>query len=500
LFVLWVSVADGCGVGKKVSPLSITLKEGLLAMKTVTTTRRSPLAALPAVLLAAFALAGCGQEPSQEPPAPPVEPNAPAALTYWGDVAPIYNAKCTRCHQDGGIAPFRLDRYDDARKHALKAAAATKAGIMPPYLMTHDGSCGQFQDDETLTEAEKSTIWQWANGEQKEGTRVALATPAADHLTDAQEWKTPTIVPVAEGGQLAEFDEYRCFPLDSNVSQDAFITGYEVLPGNPVLVHHLVAFVVDPDQKTESGQTNAEVMAALDQADPDRPGWSCFGAAGEGVQVLSVPVVWAPGQGVVRYPGELGVRLKPQHKLVVQMHYNLAGHAGHGPGQAAAGASDSTTLRLRHVDTIGREALFMTGDGFLETLFRNEPASLPPGQSSTKYTWSLTGQQMGMGPEFPYFDIIGVMPHMHERGVRKQMRIGPDGGPLACAANVDRWDFNWQKFYFYEGAPIRFDSNSRMEVTCEYDTSKDTQPVLPGWGTRNEMCAVIMMVALPTGM
>ena len=36
-------------------------------------------------------------------------------------------------------------------------------------------------------------------------------------------------------------------------------------------------------------------------------------------------------------------------------------------------------------------------------------------------------------------------------------------------------------------------------MTCEYDTSRDTQPVLPGWGTRNEMCTAIMMVALPPG-
>jgi hypothetical protein len=441
-------------------------------------------------LLFVVALPGC----NDGSPAP-----TPAALTFWGDVAPILNDKCVKCHQAGGVAPFRLDRFEDAKKHALQAAAATRAGLMPPYLVTHDGSCGEFVDDETLTEGEKSTIWEWASGGQKEGTPVALTPVARAGLGEAREWKTPTIVPVADGGQLAEFDEYRCFSFDSNLDKETFITGYDVIPGTPALVHHLVAFLVDPAQKTKSGKTNAELMAALDQADPDRAGWTCFGGAGDEIEIEAVPAVWAPGQGAMVYPGGLGVQHRPEHKLVVQMHYNLAGHSGHGGAAAVAGLSDSTTLRLRHAATVERRALFVTADGLLDTLFRDEPDSLPPGQSSVKYTWSMSTQEMGMGPELPYVDLVGVMPHMHERGVSKQMRIGPEAGPMACAANVDRWDFNWQKFYYYE-KPLRLDSKTRVEATCEYDTSKDSAPVLPGWGTRNEMCAAILMLALPPGM
>jgi hypothetical protein len=444
------------------------------------------------VLLPALALAACGDD---EPPAAA----PPAALTFWGDVAPIFNDKCVKCHQAGGIAPFRLDRYEDARQHGLAAAAATKAGVMPPYLMTHDGSCGEFVDDETLTAAEKAKIWDWASAGMKEGTKVSLAAVPTPSLGPAREWKTPTIVPVAEGGQLAEFDEYRCFSLDSNLDKPTFITGYDVIPGNPALVHHLVAFLVDPARMTESGKTNAELMAELDAVDPDRPGWTCFSGAGEQVEPEGVPAVWAPGQGPILYPAGVGLPHRPEHKLVLQMHYNLAGHGGHGPGNVA-GMSDSTTLRLRHADSVEKQALFVVADGYLETLFRDQPVALPPGQSSVKFTWSMTGKEMGMGPEFPYVDIVGVMPHMHERGVRKQMRLGPDGGPMACAANVDRWDFNWQKFYFYEGTPPRLEANSRLEVTCEYDTSKDSAPVMPGWGTRNEMCSALLMVTLPSGM
>ena len=83
---------------------------------------------------------------------------ASSGVTFWGDVAPLYNAKCVPCHQEGGIAPFPLDDYTDAAAHAAAEGALTAAGQMPPYFMVHDGSCGSFQDERALTAAEKATI------------------------------------------------------------------------------------------------------------------------------------------------------------------------------------------------------------------------------------------------------------------------------------------------------------------------------------------------------
>ena len=77
------------------------------------------------------------------------------------------------------------------------------------------------------------------------------------------------------------------------------------------------------------------------------------------------------------------------------------------------------------------------------------------------------------------------------------MRIGP-AGALACASHLEGWDFHWQEFYFYKTPPA-ITPDSEVQVTCEYDTSADTAPVLPGWGTRNEMCLTVLMVALPPG-
>jgi hypothetical protein len=414
-----------------------------------------------------------------------------ASVTYEVDVAPILDAKCVQCHQSGGIAPFRLDTFDDAKAHAVEVAGATKAKTMPPYLVTHDGTCGNFVHDETLTDAEIATISSWVDQGAVQGPATTHVIPPVPKLDGTTDYSTPNITPIAQGGQFAEHDEYRCFPIDAHLDKNRFITDYEVDVGNPAIVHHVIAFLIDPNKPSQTqGMTNGDVMQALDAADPDRPGWPCFGMAGDGLTPDAVPVTWAPGQGIVHYPSNIGVEQTTTQKLVVQMHYNLAD---------VQGQSDSTTVRLRYADTVDRKGIFVVSDGFLDTLFSGNPDTLAPHQSSVSYTWQKSAAQLGLGP-LPYVDVVGVMPHMHERGRSKQIEF-VDGSNDTCGAHVDHWDFHWQKFYFYEDASRpRITPTTNLKLTCEYDTSSDDAPVLPGWGTQNEMCTAIMMLALPPGL
>jgi hypothetical protein len=75
------------------------------------------------------------------------------------------------------------------------------------------------------------------------------------------------------------------------------------------------------------------------------------------------------------------------------------------------------------------------------------------------------------------------------------MNLG-SGTDLGCAMDVQNWDFHWQRMYFY-AQPLAMSAGSRIEVTCDYDTSAETEPVLPGWGTRNEMCLATMYFTMP---
>ena len=355
---------------------------------------------------------------------------------------------------------------------------------MPPYFMVHDDSCGSFDEaGRTLTDAEKGTIAAWVNGGHAEGTPVTITRPPKPVLSDAVDVATPMFSPVAQGGDLALNDEYRCFAIDAPNAKAAFVTGYDVTPGEPSIIHHVIVFVVDPQAKGTNGDTNGATIQALDDDSPDRLGWPCFGGAGDGLDVDSVPVTWAPGQGIVNYPTGMGVPLSPTEKLVVQVHYNLV-------DPASVGKTDRTTIHLKMADTVDRQLVFVLPDPFLDSLNNATPDTLTPGLADSKYTWTQTAKQIGLGG-IPSADLVAVMPHMHGRGLRQTMTL--DG---ACASHLEGWDFHWQEFYFYK-KPLAVTPTSRFQVTCEYDTSADTEPVLPGWGTRNEMCLNILMLALP---
>jgi hypothetical protein len=430
------------------------------------------------LLTAAFSACGGSATPA---------PTAAGAVTFWQDVAPIYNEKCVRCHQEGGIGPFPLNAYTSAKAMAALELTRVTANTMPPYHMVHDGTCGSFHDETTLSDAQKATIKGWVDGGLVEGTPASLTLPPQPALEGAIDVKTPTFAPVAQGTALAANDEYRCFLLDPPNTTDAFLTGYDVTPGQPTIVHHVLTFVVDPLKATKSGQTNAAVMQALDDQSPDRLGWPCFGAAGEGIEVSGVPVTWAPGQGVVSYPDGMGVSVRATDKLIVQVHYNLV-------DPTSTGRSDSTTVHLKFADHVNRQLGFLLPDPFLNSLGKATPDTLPAGQTDASYTWTMTGQEMGIAGA-PSVDLVAVMPHMHGRGLRQTMKLGP-AGSLACASHLESWDFHWQEYYFYKTPPV-ITPNTQIEVTCEYDTSKDTTPVLPGWGTKNEMCLTVLMVAFP---
>ena len=444
-----------------------------------------PRLAVSCGLTAAF-LAACGGSDDDGTPTPQAE------VTYWQSVAPLFAEKCVQCHREGGIGPFRLDNFDDAVRFGPAARAAIEAGTMPPYLVEADGTCGDFADSRALSAAQIEMVGQWVDQGLTEGQpRTDIAPKELPTLgADAVSLTTPTFVPEIVGGPLAEFDEYRCFMLDPGLTEDTYLTGFEVLPGNPAMVHHVLGFPVELGRDVGGGQTNADVIAALDGQSPDREGWPCFSMAGEGVDVDGVPVTWAPGTGAVRYPSDSGIAVGNGDAIVIQVHYNLA-------QPEVRGQSDSTTIRLAFDNEVRRRGFFDLRDDLLASRVDfNAPVMIPPGETSFEYSF-IFGYDELLGFVGGQINVEGVFPHMHERG--RTLRIERLRGPEnACMADVQRWDFDWQLIYFYN-EPITMRTGDRLRVTCTYNTEGLTEAVLPGWGTRNEMCLAGLYLTLPDG-
>lgn len=406
---------------------------------------------------------------------------AEATPTYWQDVAPIFFSRCVTCHQGGGIGPFVLDDYAEAKAWAGASASAVEQRTMPPWLVTDDGTCGSFQGSRALAPEEITTIRAWADAGAPEGQpRDDLAAPELDVLDDAVTYKTPLFLPEAAGGALQAYDEYRCFRVDTKLAADRFMTGYSVEPGAADMIHHVLAVIVDPEAPGADGVKNRDIIAALDAESPDRDGWPCYGAAGDGVQPRGIPVSWAPGQGIIELPPGTGYRITEDDWMIVQVHYNLT-------DAALAGVKDQTAVHIRYADSVEREGHFSLPDDLLQSLATGDPIQLAPGEASVKYSFDFD-----LGDWLPYYGaqtgaLHGVFPHMHQRGRKLTVELIEGDAAPQCAADVQQWDFDWQLYYFYD-QPLPLTTNSKLRITCDYDTRGATEPVLPGWGTQNEMC------------
>jgi hypothetical protein len=260
-------------------------------------------------------------------------------------------------------------------------------------------------------------------------------------------------------------DDYRCFLLDGAADAERFVTGIEVLPGNASLVHHVLVAV------SEDEETDGKAIA-LDQETPE-PGWPCFGGNPSPGKSKLVGI-WAPGTGFTRYPEGTGIKVGAKRRFAVQVHYNLA----------SGGGEDKTTIRLATAPSVAKEAV-------LAPISANK-FQLEPGQESvsveTSFPLALLGQPV---------EIHGVLPHMHTRGSKLRFEA-MWGDEATCLGDVPRWNFHWQRLYFYD-KPVVLDTSRSVHLRCDFDTRGDRVPVKAGEGTSEEMCLVFSYVTSPNG-
>ena len=418
---------------------------------------RCLVGSVPGSLLVMLAL-GCEAEPVASP-------------TYHKDIAPLILNHCASCHQAEAIAPFPLLTYDDVvvNKDAIAFSVANR--LMPPWTLDNTGACQTFKDARWLDDDDIALILGWIAAGAPEGSRSgqALSAPEPDHLEDENAVYLEMAEPYTPTPQADHpGDDYRCFFLEPGNAQEAFVTGIEIVPGVAQEVHHMLLFSL------LETQTEAQAQA-LDDADPT-PGWTCFGAAGEGVDVNNLVLVagWAPGTNVMRYPAGTGLLVPANRKMVMQIHYNLR----------AGALPDLTGVKIALAPSVDQEAALLP--------IADDRFELPPNQSRVEYhfTQSLFGITEPL-------QLHGIFPHMHTMGQTLKVSKRPigdiDGSDAVCLGDVQLWDFDWQQLAFYD-QPLLLDGNQQIDVDCTWDTSGRTTSTFFGEGTEDEMCLVFAYI------
>lgn len=419
-----------------------------------------------ALALVALSVACSSSSSTNDPPGGTDSGTTSAALTYHENVEAIVQAKCQSCHRDGGIGPFSLMTYGEVKKRAALVADQVKTRSMPPWGAFATEECKPrhpLYRDLGVIQQDIDTITKWVEQGALEGD-PSKAPPAKTFVDDKLEGVThsATIKPhiVAPASQ----DEHICFPLDPGITEDTYIDGISVTPGNTKVVHHVLVY----------GDPNNEAVGKAG----DKGFYNCFG--GPGVSNTMVMSGWVPGTTPVNYPAGVGMKLPKGLKMVMQMHYH--------PGMANETDATKVEMRVAKSSPNWEARVNLIGNA------RNAPMLLAGPADPTSGPQFLipanaknhTEEMLFTMPTLPVeVRIAGVTAHMHWAG--KDLKVDIERpAPTAtdpakeCLIQTPKYDFNWQRGYAYD-APVeelpRLFSGDKLRIRCTYDNSMDNRHI-----------------------
>jgi hypothetical protein len=395
---------------------------------------------------------------------PGVSAQGPAPVpTFSKDVAPILYKNCTSCHRPGEIGPMSLLSYTDARPHARDMAAKVTAGTMPPWHA--DPGVGRFENARTLTAAEKDVIVRWAQGGAPEGSRADL--PAVPVYPDGWNIGKPDAVfamtenyPVPAGGTI----DYKHFEVQTNFPEDRWIQAYEVKPGTPAVVHHVIVYARVPRRPAPAAAPQAAATTTAPAAPPVRPFTFAPGmgvppevrsqqahgatpndrpspAGGPGAFVGA----FAPGQGVRIYRPGTAMKLPAGSVLTFQMHYTATGTV----------TTDNTKIAFVFAKTPPKQEA-------LTVSLINQNFTLPAGAPNTRVDAQMTFNQDAT--------IWSILPHTHVRGREWRVDVTYPDGRNEVVLAVPKYDFNWQTDYVFT-QPLKLPKGTQLRTSAWYDNS-----------------------------
>ncbi len=381
----------------------------------------------------------------------------PTEVTYNRHIAPLLEANCVECHRQGGIAPFSLAGYDDAKRWHRMVSFMASERLMPPWRAVQ--GFGGFRDARRLSDHQIALLASWSETGAPLGD-TSDTMPAS--VRSRSKWRLgepdlvlsmvePFAVP-ADGDDI-----YRYFVIPTAFTHDKVVTALDFSPGDPQVVHH-ANYLMD-----YSGAARAE------DAKDAEPGFSVFGT-GAFLDYNAWGIGgWAPGVDPYVLDKGLGMWLPRGGDLVLEVHYHLNGKA----------TTDRSEVGLYFAD----EPVSRYVDG---VVIGTQDLRIPPGEENH---WRRFSMDVPAG-----MTLTDVTPHMHFLG-REFIAIAtlPDGSETPLVRIAD-WDFRWQNTYAYR-EPVHLPAGSRIDAWVRYDNTADNpqnpalepETVTWGWETTDEM-------------
>lgn len=414
--------------------------------------------------------------------------------TWYQDIAPLVVGKCAGCHATGGIAPVELGDYESARPLATLVADSVEAGNMPPFAAAETDECQMqhgLKDDLRLSDEDKALLRAWAEAGAPEGDPndpAPVPEPPSVELTTVD-----TQLQIQSGVTIdGANDQFFCFSVDPELTEDTYLQAMQVVPGNEKIVHHVLIYV-DPDGSSA-------------EAAGEDGYYPCSGGGAQGDLIGA----WAPGALPIQTPPDVGFEVPAGSRLVMNIHYHPNG---------VAEVDDSTRIEIDWMDerpaNVAQLQLIGNGQGLLSG--PNDDGGpeflIPAGVSDHTESMLVT-----LPSEIPELRLWSIGSHMHYVGVdmiigvARENSSGPDE---ECLLHTPTYSFEWQRSYEYDreldDLP-RLAGGDKLFMRCTYDNTMNNPGVVEALGqlgldepidvqlgeeTLDEMCLGIYGLIIP---
>jgi mono/diheme cytochrome c family protein len=404
------------------------------------------------------------------------------APTFNKGVAPILFKHCANCHRPGQIgASISLLSYDTARPFAEAIKKTVLQREMPPWPADPKRSA-KFRNDPTLTQHEIDTLVAWVNAGAPKGNDADLPPlPSFPEGWLHPKGLAPDLILSSSDVQLPAQGEipYLRFLTKVPFSEDKWIVAMQVLPGNPVVVHHMAI--------TELALADGVTPDNIDKLDlvARKLGFS------NGLNTTHVAVavpgnhasydmlgVYTPGTTFEMYEGGSAKLLKGGRNLYLNfnIHYQTTGKPEKDQSRVAFWFQpEPPKHQLFRVPASG-ETIIADGRQLLTDAPGDKAEGtsvvippIPPGTEN----YEVIGVTAYTGP----VTIYQFQPHAHLRGKDfKYAVVYPDGREQTLLT-VPKYNFHWQLAYDLD-TPLKLPPGSKLIVAAHYDNSPKNENLM----------------------
>jgi len=288
---------------------------------------------------------------------------------------------------------------------------------MPPLFA--NPKHGTFRNDARLPDEEKQLIRTWISNGMPEGDQSQLPEPPQF----AEGWRIPKpdqVIKIRDEAFKIPAEgvvDYQYFRVDPGWTEDKFVVASEARPDNVAVVHHIIAYVIEPGSDGRKGKDRRMMVG------------------------------YAPGSTPQILDEGTAMHVKAGSQIVFEMHYTPNGTA----------QTDLSHIGLKFTDKQNVKRLLRGGAAI------NHDFEIPAGAANHTVEADYRSRRDEL--------LLEMTPHMHVRGKSFRYEAFYPDGKREVLLDVPNYDFNWQLSYEL-AEPKLLPKGTRIHCIATYDNSK----------------------------